>query len=107
MRTDQGFLVPADISGFPAFVTPTEILHGAEVTGLLLETVMHRLSPPLEIQELEGDAVFAIGPDSMAAGDGVSVAAERAFSAFRRQQGELARDHSCRCGACRSVPDLG
>jgi hypothetical protein len=107
MRTEQGFLVLADISGFTAFVTHTEIIHGAEVTGLLLEAVMRRLSPPLEIQELEGDAVFAIGPDSIADDDGVSTAAEGAFAAFRRQQGELARDHSCRCGACRSVPDLG
>ena len=106
MLTEQGFLVLADISGFTAFVTRTEIIHGAEVTGLLLETVMRRLAPPLEIQEIEGDAVFAIGPDSIAAGDGVSGAAERAFVAFRQQQDELARDHSCRCGACRSVPDL-
>jgi hypothetical protein len=106
MLTERGFLVLADITGFTAFVTRTEIVHGAEVTGLLLETVMWRLSPPLEIQELEGDAVFAIGPDSIAADDGVSAAAERAFAAFREQQGALARDHSCRCAACRSVPEL-
>src|SRR5713101_5741042 len=62
-RTEDGFLILADISGFTAFVTATELEHGAEVTGVLLEAVMHRLSPPLEIQELEGDAVFALGPD--------------------------------------------
>src|SRR5262249_9556538 len=61
--TEGGFLVLADISGFTAFVTATELEHGAQVTGVLLETVMGQLSPPLEIQELEGDAVFALGPD--------------------------------------------
>ena len=61
--SDEGFLILADISGFTAFVTATELEHGAQVTGALLEAVMERLAPPLEIQELEGDAVFAIGAD--------------------------------------------
>ena len=52
-RTESGFLVLADISGFTAFVTATELEHGAEVTGVLLADVMAALSPPLEIQELE------------------------------------------------------
>src|SRR5438876_12321898 len=62
-RPESGFLVLADISGFKAFVTATELEHGAEVTGALLAGVMEALSPPMEIQELEGDAVFALGPD--------------------------------------------
>src|SRR5438128_1403610 len=63
IRAEAGFLILADISGFTAFVAGTELEHGALVTGVLLEAVMRRLSPPLEIQELEGDAVFAIGAD--------------------------------------------
>jgi hypothetical protein len=47
-RTETGFLVLADISGFTAFVTATELEHGAEVTGVLLADVMAALSPPLE-----------------------------------------------------------
>src|SRR5712691_3440769 len=63
IRAEAGFLILADISGFTAFVAGTELEHGAQVTGVLLEAVMRRLAPPLEIQELEGDAVFAIGDD--------------------------------------------
>ena len=51
-RSESGFLVLADISGFTAFVTATELEHGAEVTGALLDGVMEALAPPFEIQEL-------------------------------------------------------
>ena len=106
MSTEQGFLVLADISGFTAFVSKMEIEHGAEVTGLLLETVMERLSPPLEIQEVEGDAVFAIGADPVTAGDGVPAAATRAFEAFEERRLAISRDDSCGCRACRGVSTL-
>jgi hypothetical protein len=56
MKTQAGVLVLADISGFTAFVTATELEHGPQIIGTLLEAVMRRLAPPLEIQEVEGDA---------------------------------------------------
>ncbi|MBI2161666.1 MAG: DUF2652 domain-containing protein [Candidatus Rokubacteria bacterium] len=104
---EEGFLVLADISGFTAFVTRTELEHGASVTGDLLETVMQRLSPPLEIQELEGDAVFAVGPNRTAAdGHALPAVLAGAFAAFKEQQLRLAGDNSCSCRACRDVASL-
>jgi uncharacterized protein DUF2652 len=105
--TEDGFLVLADISGFTAFVAATELEHGAQVTGILLETVMRRLSPPLEIQELEGDAVFALGPDRTVTDGGVvpAVLAD-AFLAFTGKRHELASDGSCACAACRDTARL-
>jgi hypothetical protein len=50
-RSESGFLVLADSSGFTAFVTATELEHGAGVTGALLDGIMAALAPPLEIQE--------------------------------------------------------
>jgi hypothetical protein len=103
-RPQSGFVVLADISGFTAFVTATELEHGAEVTGTLLADVMEALSPPLEIQELEGDAVFALGPDDVPGRDrSLLEAFGRAFVAFKRRQRELALDTSCACRACRGV----
>jgi Protein of unknown function (DUF2652) len=105
--TEDGFLVLADISGFTAFVAATELEHGAQVTGLLLETVMRRLSPPLEIQELEGDAVFALGPDRVIPdGRAVPGVLADAFAAFTEQRRGLASDDSCACGACRDTGRL-
>jgi hypothetical protein len=105
--TEDGFLVLADISGFTAFVAATELEHGAQVTGVLLETVMTRLSPPLEIQELEGDAVFALGPDR-AVPDGTALPSlmGTAFGAFAAERGRLAGDDGCACRACRDTARL-
>ncbi len=106
-RPQSGFLVLADISGFTAFVTETELEHGAQVTGVLLGGVMEALAPPLEIQELEGDAVFALGPDDGEETERSIVRAfSRAFEAFSEQQREMALDTSCDCRACRGVLGL-
>ena len=36
-RTDHGFLVLADVSGFTAFVTTTELEHGSDIIATLLD----------------------------------------------------------------------
>jgi len=103
--SDEGFLVLADISGFTAFVTNVELEHGAEVTRVLLEAVMHRLAPPLEIQELEGD-VFAIGANRPVDRRRVPTTLVDAFRGFKEVQYKLALDDSCSCGACRQTAHL-
>ena len=105
---EEGALVLADISGFTEFVTATELEHGPPLIALLLEAVIGQISPPLEIQEVEGDAVFAIGADRILDGSrrGLLDALERAFAAFRRRRQELAADDSCGCAACRCVGSL-
>src|SRR5437867_4638206 len=106
-HTEDGVLVLADISGFTAFVTATELEHGLQIIAALLEAVMRRLSPPLDIQEVEGDAVFAVGADgSVPARARLLDVFDDAFAAFKRLQRELADDQSCGCHACRSVDSL-
>ncbi len=106
-HTEDGVLVLADISGFTAFVTATELEHGPPIIADLLGEVMRRLSPPLEIQEVEGDAVFALGPDRALAPPAILLdVLEDAFVAFRNRQRELQADESCSCNACRNVSNL-
>ena len=106
-HTEDGVLVLADISGFTAFVTATELEHGPPMVAELLGEVMGRLSPPLEIQEVEGDAVFALGPDrALTSPAALLDVLEDAVTAFRTRQRELAADESCACKACRSVGSL-
>jgi hypothetical protein len=105
--TQDGVLVLADISGYTAFVTATELEHGPQITAALLEAVIRRLSPPLEIQEVEGDAVFALGPDGMVAPPETLLGVfDDAFAAFKTLQREMEADDSCSCGACRGVASL-
>ena len=49
-ETKHGFLVLADISGFTAFVTETELEHATPIISALLDEVIRRISPPLDIQ---------------------------------------------------------
>ena len=104
---EDGVLVLADISGFTAFVAATELEHGPPIIAELLGKVMQRLSPPLEIQEVEGDAVFALGPDRALVPRAILLdVLEDAFAAFKECQRELQADTSCSCAACRSVGSL-
>ncbi len=108
MRTTKhGFLVLADVTGFTAFVTTTEIEHGPPLVAELLEEVIHRLAPPLDVHAIEGDAVFALGPDGTVRPPAQLLdVMHAAFLAFREKQRALETDDSCDCNACRSVGRL-
>jgi len=102
--TDTGFLVLADISGFTAFVTATELEHGPPIIAALLDAVIQRIAPPLEVREIEGDAVFALGPDGAVVPPSALLGVLRgAFAGFRELQRQMQRDESCSCDACRNI----
>jgi hypothetical protein len=106
-ETRHGFLVLADISGFTEFVTATELEHGPPIIAALLEEVIARISPPLEIREIEGDAVFALGPHGRVLPPAKLLDVLHAgFVGFRAKQRELEQDDSCSCNACTSVGRL-
>jgi len=95
-RTDHGFLVLADVSGFTAFVTTTELEHGSEIIAALLDEVIEHLSPPLEIQEIEGDAVFALaGADFVRPHTRLLAVLEEAFAAFKSRQQAMQAVEEC------------
>jgi len=103
----QGFLVLADISGFTAFVTATELEHGPPIICELLEEVIRRISPPLDIQGIEGDAVFALGlQDKVLPPSRLLEVLHAGFVGFRERQKVLEADDSCSCNACSSVGRL-
>src|SRR3990172_9029006 len=106
-ETKHGFLVLADISGFTAFVTATELEHGPPLVAELLDAVIKRISPPLDIQGIEGDAVFALGLHGKVLPPASLLEVLHAgFTAFRERQRELEGDDSCSCNACRNVGKL-
>jgi hypothetical protein len=105
--TKHGFLVLADISGFTAFVTETELEHGPPIIAELLEEVIRRIAPPLALENVEGDAVFAHGAHGTVVPPSSLLDVIRAgFAGFRERQRQLAADDSCACNACRSVGKL-
>jgi len=106
-ETQHGFLVLADISGFTAFVTATELEHGPPIIAELLEEVIRRISPPLHIEGIEGDAVFALGVHGQVLPPSSLLEVMQAgFAGFREKQRQLAADDSCTCNACGNVGRL-
>jgi hypothetical protein len=106
-QTQHGFLVLADISGFTAFVTATELEHGPAIVAALLDEVIRRISPPLQIEGIEGDAVFALGVHGQVLPPASLLEVMQAgFAGFREKQRELEADDSCSCGACCGVGRL-
>jgi len=93
-----GVLVLADISGFTEFVTATELEHGPPIIAELLGEVMRQISPPLEIQEVEGDAVFAVATDRVLGPPATLLdVLEDAVAAFRNRQRELDQGAADEC----------
>ena len=108
MDTKQGFLVLADISGFTALVTAIELEHGSAITADLLEAVIRRISPPLEIEGIEGDAVFALGTHGTIVPPARLLDVLRdGFDGFRAQQQVILESEDfCPCNACTHVERL-
>lgn len=104
LRTERGYLVLADISGYTAFFAGTELEHAAGIVDDLSRCVMDRLSPPLRIVKLEGDAVFVYAPDDLFAhGERVLELVESCYVAFTDQLADIVRMTTCRCAACANV----
>src|SRR5919108_352233 len=106
-RTQHGYLLLADISGYTSYVAATELEHSQAVLSELLEIIVHQLTPTLTLSKLEGDAVFVYAPDSsIARGDSLLDLIESTYVAFRDGVEASRRRTTCECNACRAIPSL-
>ncbi len=51
---ESGFLVIADLTGYTAYLSGSEIEHAPAIAGDLLETIVGRLEPPFRLAKFEG-----------------------------------------------------
>ena len=106
-KTQTGYLLLADISGYTSFVAQTEIEHAHIALSFLLETIVEKLSSLLTIFQLEGDAVFAYGEESqLAEGKSLLGLIDRTYLAFRDHAKALHAGATCPCKACKAIPAL-
>jgi hypothetical protein len=103
----RGYLLLADVSGYTAFLTRSELDHAQDILGVLFETLIAHVPAPFTVVEVEGDAVFAYAPD----GPGLSGAAllevvERLYGAFTEARERMERNTACGCDACAAFPAL-
>ncbi len=106
-KTQTGFLVLADISGYTSFVAKTEIEHADMALSFLLEAIIEKLSGCLTISKLEGDAVFCYcETDKLPADKSLLELIDQTYQAFRDKANSLYTHATCDCKACKAIPTL-
>jgi hypothetical protein len=106
-KTQHGYLVLADISGFTSYLAKVELEHAHEILTDLLEIIVKEFKTLLTISKLEGDAVFAYVPESnFLGGENILELIENTYVSFRRQRETSRRNTTCTCKACLSIPTL-
>jgi uncharacterized protein YndB with AHSA1/START domain len=106
-KTQHGYLVLADISGYTSYLAGTELEHSQEVLSELLELILRRLTPTLTLSKLEGDAVFAYAPEArFTRGEALLELVEATYVAFKDRLEGIRRRTTCECNACRQIPQL-
>jgi uncharacterized protein YndB with AHSA1/START domain len=103
---ETGFLVLADLTGYTAYLSGSEIEHAPVIAGDLLETIVGRLEPPFRLAKFEGDAAFLFAEDGRADGSLLLDAIEASYLAFRRRLRSIDQATSCDCNSCRLAPRL-
>jgi uncharacterized protein YndB with AHSA1/START domain len=104
----QGYLVLADISGYTAFLTGTELEHAQAIIHELTTLIRERLAPPLRFVKLEGDAVFCYA-DAAAFPDGERLVEllEACYFEYSNRLENMVRTTTCQCAACATMNTLG
>jgi hypothetical protein len=103
---ETGFLVIADLTGYTAYLSGSELEHAPAIAGDLLETIVGRLDPPFRLAKFEGDAAFFFVEDGRADGSLLLDAVEASYLAFRRRLRSIDQATSCDCNACPLAPAL-
>jgi uncharacterized protein YndB with AHSA1/START domain len=103
---ESGFLVIADLTGYTAYLSGSELEHAPVIAGDLLETIVGRLEPPFRLAKFEGDAAFLFVEDGRADGSLLIDAIEAAYLAFRRRLRSIDQATACDCNSCRLAPKL-
>jgi class 3 adenylate cyclase len=112
-REQRVILLLADISGYTRFMVENQLsaVHGQMVISHLLESLLREVDLPLELQEIEGDAIFLIAtrPDG---GEWESVVKDvqikllRFFEVFIEAAAGLGEMTACQCAICTHADDL-
>jgi hypothetical protein len=107
-QAQQGYLLLADISGYTAFLTGTELEHSHAIIRELTKLIRERLAPPMRFVKLEGDAVFCYA-DAGAFADGERFVEliEVCYFDFSNRLLDMTRATTCRCDACAAIGSLG
>jgi uncharacterized protein YndB with AHSA1/START domain len=107
VRAADGYLLLADISGYTAFLTGTELEHSHAIVTELTRLIRSTLVPPMRFVKLEGDAVFCFASaDAFPDGEQLVELVESCYFDFSSRLLDMTRSTTCRCDACREIGGL-
>jgi class 3 adenylate cyclase len=113
-RTERLLLILADISGYTKFMLASQValVHGQQVITALIEAILAEATIPLEVKEVEGDAVFlySVRPRDDEAWQEVSAEVGRKllrfFEAFSAVLVAESESSLCVCAVCKHLHEL-
>ncbi len=104
---ERGYLVIADITGYTAFLSGSELDHAEDSLKDLLGLLIDQTKPPLVISRLEGDAVISYSPEaSFLQGQTLVEIIENTYVRFREARQRMRLNTTCTCNACQNIPNL-
>lgn len=109
MATSQiqsALLFMPDISGFTQFVNETELNHSQHIVQELLELLIETNEIDLQVQEIEGDAIFFYRIGNKPDLQKILKQVEKMFVAFHQHLQLYEHQRICTCGACKSTVRL-
>lgn len=106
-RIESGSLVIADITGYTAFLSQSELDHAQDSLNTLLELLVEYTRRPLLISRLEGDAVISYALDQyLPQGQILVDLVQNTYLAFRKARDLMVVNTTCDCRACTNIPNL-
>jgi hypothetical protein len=113
-KPERLLLILADISGYTRFMLANQLawVHGQQVITQLIEAILREVEIPLEVKEIEGDAVFLYaihpGPDDAWAEVCKEVGRKllRFFEVFSAALAAESESTLCPCSVCRNLDGL-
>lgn len=107
-RARQGYLLLADISGYTAFLTGTELEHAHAIIHELTAFIRGCLVPSLRFVKVEGDAVFCYAEgSSFRDGERLVELIEACYFDFSNRLLDMQLATTCSCNACAAIGSLG
>jgi hypothetical protein len=107
MSLQSGYLLIADISGYTAYLTSTELEHANPILRSLLEALVTEVGEPLRLWRMEGDAVLAYSTQSgFPSGQAFLTICENLYSSFANRRTDIRANTTCPCNACANIGNL-
>ena len=103
----RGFFLIADITGYTAYLSDSELDHARQTLTDLLELVVEQTRPPLIVTQLEGDAVLSYAlEEGFVTAQTFLERIEETYVEFRRAIDLMVLNNTCKCNACANVSAL-